>query len=154
MIKHILIPVDFSDTAEAAAEFGCKLASQLVAEVTLLHVYPPPIVPNPGAMYFPAAEEFSALGDRARAELDALARRLARFGQPIECVASLGTPADTIRKVVEERHVDLVVMGTHGRRGIARAVLGSVAERVLRIAPCAVMTVRRENAQPSFAAAP
>jgi nucleotide-binding universal stress UspA family protein len=143
MIQRILIPVDFSETSAAAADYGCDLAARLGARVTLLHVFSPGIVATPDAVFAPTPEELRAVALGARAHLLSMAEKLEREGLGIDCVAIEGSPGETIREVAERQDVDLIVMGTHGRRGVTHLFLGSVAEQLMRHAPCPVLTVGR-----------
>jgi len=143
MIERVLIPVDFSDTASAAAEYGCELAARLGANVTLLHVYSSGIISTPDAVFAPTPEEQRAIAHAARAHLRSMAEKLACDGVAIECIAVEGVAADSIREIAEREHVDLIVMGTHGRRGVSQLLLGSVAEYLMRHAPCPVLTIGR-----------
>jgi nucleotide-binding universal stress UspA family protein len=145
MIQHILIPTDFSDTADAAAEYGCELAARLGARVTLLNAYSADIIATPDAVFAPTEEERIALRRAALAHLESTAAKLERPGLAIHCTALEGMPGDTILGYAEREHADLVVMGTHGRRGVSRLLLGSVAEHLVRLAPCPVLTVGRHT---------
>ncbi len=146
MIDHVLIPTDFSDTAAAAAEYGCALAARLGARVTLLNVFSAGVVALPDAIYAPTEEELEMLAHAARGQLAALAYRLARPDVHIDVVAVEGVASEAIIKYAEEHPGGLIVIGTHGRKGLAHAILGSVAERVVRTAPCPVLTVGRTAA--------
>lgn len=141
MITHVLIPTDFSPTADAATRWGVALAARLGARVTLLNVYSSGVVALPDAVYAPTEEELRALEDKATAELREVCARLSRPGLALDCVAVAGLPSDEIVAVARQRGADLIVMGTHGRRGVSHLLLGSVAERVVRTAPCPVLTV-------------
>jgi 4-hydroxybutyrate CoA-transferase len=132
MIRHVLVPTDFSPTAEAAAEYAAKLAAQLGARLTLLSVFSPGIVSLPEAVYAPTAEELRAIADDVEARLRNVAARLARPGLTIDVASLDGEPAPAIVRAAIDRDADLIVMGTHGRRGVQRLILGSVAESVLR----------------------
>lgn len=147
MIQRILIPIDFSETSAAAAEYGCELAARLGAQVTLLNVFSSGVVVLPDAVFVPSAEETEALSRAAHAHLQSVAAKLARDGLSLECIALEGIAADVICASAESRCVDLIVMGTHGRRGLSHLLLGSVAEHVLRHGPCPVLTVGRASAQ-------
>lgn len=147
MMQRILIPIDFSDTSLAAAEYGCDLAAQLRAHVTLLNVFSAGIVATPDAVFVPTPEELDALSRGARAHLQSVAARLEREQLSIECVALEGMPADVICGFAEREHAELIVMGTHGRRGLSHLLLGSVAEQVLRHGPCPVLTIGRASKQ-------
>ncbi|MGZ3425974.1 MAG: universal stress protein [Polyangia bacterium] len=154
MIQQILIPVDFSETSAAAAEYGCELAAQLGAHVTLLNVFTAGIVATPDAVFMPSPEELDALQHAAHTHLQSVAAKLEREGLSIECVAVEGAAADVICAYAERHAIQLIVMGTHGRRGLSHLLLGSVAEHVLRHGPCPVLTIGRASAQPSHAVAP
>jgi nucleotide-binding universal stress UspA family protein len=143
MVTHILIPIDSSDTADDAAEYGADLASRLGADVTLLNAYSLNIVATPDAVFAPTPEELNALRQAALAHLEAVATKLTRPGLSITCATREGPASDAILEFARQQKVDLVVMGTHGRRGVAHLVLGSVAEQVLRRSPCPVLTVGR-----------
>ncbi|HEX9102343.1 MAG TPA: universal stress protein [Polyangia bacterium] len=143
MIDHVLIPTDFSETAAAAAEYGCALAARLGARVTLLNVFSAGVVALPDAVYAPTDEELEMLAHAARSHLAAIAERLARDGLHIDVVAVEGVPSEAIADWARQHDAGLIVIGTHGRRGLAHALLGSVAERVVRTAHCPVMTYGR-----------
>lgn len=147
MIDHVLIPTDFSDTAAAAAEYGCELAARLGARVTLLNVFSPGIVALPDAVYAPTEDELEMLAHAARSHLATIAYGLVRAGLHIDVAAVEGVPSEAIAEWAETHEVGMIVMGTHGRRGVAHALLGSVAERVVRTARCPVLTVARGAAQ-------
>jgi universal stress protein A len=145
-VIKILVPTDFSETADAALEYAKTLAGQLGASLHLLHVFSDPYAfattPEAGAVLPPNIRE-RALAD-AR---ECLAKRLT----PDEAERFDGTRAIvtglTARQIVEfadENGINLIVIGTHGRRGVAHLLLGSVAEHVVRTATCPVLTVRRE----------
>jgi nucleotide-binding universal stress UspA family protein len=145
-IQRILVPHDFSDTAQGALEFALALAEKLGARVAVMHAYE---VPTYGFPEGPAmTADFAGQIERAaRAALEGVAARARRPGVEIDTVLRHGPSWSEIDAVAQETKVDLIVMGTHGRRGLARALLGSVAEKVVRTAPCAVMTVHGPGAR-------
>jgi len=147
MMQRILIPIDFSDTSMAAAEYGCELAVRLGADVTLLNVFSAGIVATPDAAFVPTPEELEALARGAQTHLESTAAKLDREHLSIECVVLEGMPADVICAFAEREQAELIVMGTHGRRGVSHLLLGSVAEQVLRHGPCPVLTIGRACAQ-------
>jgi len=153
MMQRILIPIDFSDTSMAAAEYGCELAARLGASVTLLNVFSAGIVAMPDAVYSPTEAELDAMSHAARAHLQSLAAKLERERLSIECVALEGLASDAICAFAAREHADLIVMGTHGRSGLSHLLLGSVAEHVLRHASCPVLTIGRASAQAAHVAA-
>jgi nucleotide-binding universal stress UspA family protein len=138
-LKRLLVPHDFSDTSDAAATYGVALARKFGAALYFLHV-----------------------GDRAQTELetefplglegavqDAVRERLLKIVTPQEqaelkpeFAVRPGSPSGEIVLFAKENDIDLIVMGTHGRGVVGHAVLGSVAEKVVRTAPCPVLTLR------------
>ena len=143
--KHILVPTDLSEGAEQALAYACELARTLDAEIHLLNVVGMPAlgVPELGvAMTATVIDQLVVENQTALQEL-ARARCAARLGQVL---IKAGDARDMINRTAQELGVDLIVMGTHGRRGLTRALLGSVAESVVRSAPCAVLTVRLKEA--------
>ena len=142
--KLILVPTDFSANAEPALDYACELAAKLGATVRLVHAVAAP----PSTLQVALSEEVLVKLVREHHEaLDRLAeprRALASFG---EASVEVGDPRDTIVKVAKELSVDLIVMGTHGRRGLSRVVMGSVAEDVIRHAPCPVLVVRSKQGE-------
>jgi nucleotide-binding universal stress UspA family protein len=152
-IHRILVPTDFSDTADAALDWARLLATRFGSSLQLLHVLDDPFVPEglaPEAYIMEAPVVRNALLSDARTRLaDRVAplRRARVFegGSGIARVDAdvlFGDGAHTIAEWAEQRESDLIVMGTHGRRGVAKLVLGSVAEKLVRTAPCPVLTVR------------
>jgi universal stress protein A len=140
--KRILVPIDFSEFSEHALDFAVELAGKLDATIHLIHAISIPAigVPELGAAWSPTMiDDLVTSGTKAMTKLADDRRKVARIG---EAVVQLGDPRDLILKAAADLHADLIVMGTHGRRGIRRALLGSVAEAVVRTAPCPVMTIR------------
>jgi len=133
-IKTILAATDFSPMSEHAFRFAGALARDYGARLIALHVIHPPVAVYAETAVFMEEPDFSA----ARETLNAL--RIP--GVDVEYRLMEGEPAATIVQVAEETHANLIVMGTHGRGGIVRVLMGSVAEDVLRSAPCPVMTVK------------
>jgi universal stress protein A len=140
----ILIPTDFSPCADKAMQYGCTLAARLGAQVLLLHAYVVPMYPTPEeAMMGPDRNTLSErMRDEARDGLEASRQRLAPPGLAVEVRTAEGMPAEAISAVAQQEGCEMIVMGTHGRTGLKHLVLGSVAEQVVRTAPCPVLTVR------------
>jgi nucleotide-binding universal stress UspA family protein len=139
-IQHILVCHDFSETTEPALVYAVSIAEKFRARITILHAYERPAYSFPESL----VEDFefeTKIERAARAALNAVAARAQRSGVEIGVKLKMGTPWKEIVAVAEETRADLIVMGTHGRRGVARALIGSVAERVVRSAPCPVLTV-------------
>lgn len=139
--KIILVPTDFSVAAETALDQAIELASKLGAKVYVLHAYQLPVVGFPDGVLVPTAEIASRVVTWAQSELAACVAK--RKGSTVEIVPILkqADPREAVLAVAEEVSADLVIMGTHGRRGIARALIGSTAEAVVRTSPVPVMTV-------------
>ncbi len=134
-IEHILVPTDFSGHAERAAEVAALFASRFRARVTLLHVAH---TPDSGDGQRTGQSPDDRL-PRAQDALDQAVTRIRQGGKlDVDGVLASGKPWECILRVARERDVDLIVMGTHGRGGLPRALLGSVAERVLRASPVPV----------------
>lgn len=137
--KKILVPTDFSSSSEAAMRAATSLARDNQAKLLIVHVEEPPLAYGAGEFYVGAA----ALDDTQE-----LAEQLARVvpsDPAIEYEHRLvsGDPAREIVHLAEEEHADLIVMGTHGRTGLIRLLMGSVAESVVRHATCPVFTLRQ-----------
>ena len=138
-LKNILIPHDFSETSEAAMQYAVELARTFGATLHVVHVSEKARFEM--ATEFPLGLDLS-LEDAIRERLlKIMATREHRELNPSFQVLS-GAPWVEIVRYARDRAIDLIVMGTHGRGVIAHAVMGSVAERVVRHAPCPVLTVR------------
>jgi len=147
MIKRILVATDFSDCSRDALDYALGLAERLGAEVHLVHVFERPVYFEVGVSHslqlgHNVDEWIRDLKAGATKQFDALAAEV-RGRQP-GTQASLreGVQVDEILKAAKETSADLIVLGTHGRTGLPHVVLGSVAERTLRFAPCPVLTVK------------
>jgi nucleotide-binding universal stress UspA family protein len=142
--KRILCPVDFSETARAAMETAIELAARFDAELLLIHAYPIPGYTFPDGSAVASARMLQELADEAARHLDEWRELAVKAGAAKVTVdTAVGDPAGEIVRIAADRKVDLVVMGTHGRTGIEHALMGSIAERVVRRAKCPVLTVRR-----------
>ena len=140
--KTILVPTDLSEGAEEALDYACELAAKLDATIHLVNVIGIPAigVPELGvAMTATMIDSMVVENQRALDDLVARKCHAARMGQAL---LKTGDARDVINQTALELGADLIVMGTHGRRGVTRALLGSVAETVVRSAPCPVLTVR------------
>jgi nucleotide-binding universal stress UspA family protein len=137
-LQRILVPTDFSETSEAALRYGAELARRFSARLFLLHV---PEHPVGAAETEHPTDLLETMQNTADDRLPYLLSEAERHELRPECAMRLGTPWEEIVRHAEEHDIDLIVMGTHGRQGLARVLLGSVAETVLRKAPCPVLTV-------------
>jgi len=148
-ITRILVPIDFSAHSDRALRYATALADRFSATVEVLHVVEDPFVSgawSPEAVAPNIPELLADLVAAARGKLDDLKAAAIAKGVRLKTIVLTtvvsGRPADTIADYARTERFDLIVMGTHGRTGLSHALLGSVAERVVRIAPCPVMTVR------------
>jgi nucleotide-binding universal stress UspA family protein len=137
VFKHVLVATDFGKPAERAAEIGLAFAEKFGSKLTLLFVLS---VPN-AALASGIPLQMDELEERARTALDAETAKLKERFPHLTSVIRFGSVWEEILAAAKETGVDLIVMGTHGRRGMPRALLGSVAERVVRMATVPVLTV-------------
>ena len=138
----ILVPMDFSPAALRAVELAADFARQAgPAQLILVHAYFVPLEVEALAVLGPEKimEDIRA---RAAEDLEQILVRLQDTGVSAEYEASAGSPDEVVVRLARDKQVDLIVMGTRGRTGLAHALLGSVAERVIRTAPCPVLTVK------------
>jgi nucleotide-binding universal stress UspA family protein len=152
-VRQVLVPTDFSATADAALDCAFVLAARLGADLQLLHV-----VDDPFLAEGMAAEAYIAEAPTVRTAMlrDAQARLKHRSSWPgvdvtVHTEVVFGHNAKTIAEYAAMRNIDLIVMGTHGRTGVAHLLLGSVAERLVRTAPCPVLTVRQTPRTKAYA---
>ena len=139
--KSILVPVDFAESSEQALDLAIDVARRYEASLTLLHCYEIPSYAY-GGMSFVGADLLGPVEEAAREQLE---RELGKVRQRLPAAKAIlrrGVPWTEILSGIEEQKPDLVVMGTHGRRGLSRALLGSVAERIVRMSPVPVLIVR------------
>tara|TARA_R110002095_G_scaffold94477_2_gene82457 strand:+ start:3251 stop:3721 length:471 start_codon:yes stop_codon:yes gene_type:complete len=145
-INKILIPTDFSETAQAATQYAVELAKKFNAKLYLLHVIEDPIVYMPmfESYALPPKEDFENF---AKTRLENWILDEDKVGLDVETSWVHGNPFVDILKFGKREDVDLIVVGTHGRSFTAHLLLGSVAEKVVRKASCPVLTVRAKGHQ-------
>jgi len=136
-IKRILVPTDFSEASDAALMYGIGLARAFGAQLYLLHV------PGETGVNFEADFPMVQFETAVRERVDMLVSPRDLITLRPEYALRIGAPADQIVRYADDRDIDLIVMGTHGRSGVAHMVMGSVAENVVRTASCPVLTVRQ-----------
>jgi universal stress protein A len=143
-ITRILVPTDFSEPAAQTLEYAARLAVRIGATMEVLHVVDDPVASgawNPDIFPTEIGRFMDDLVKDVRRRLDALVRQLPGNLAPRTVVLS-GQPARTIVDYARTGAFDLIVMGTRGRRALSHALRGSIAEHVLRTAPCAVLTLK------------
>ena len=140
--QHILVPTDFSEYAYRALDYAIELAKAFQARLTLLHVFH--LSPLTGREVPPSVfnATFLEIETNTQQRMQAALERVHQMGLQGENAIIEGTPFQTIIDTVKDRDVDLIVMGTHGRTGLTRDLIGSVAEKVVRLAPCPVLVTR------------
>jgi len=142
-VGRILVPIDFSEASDAALEHGKEIAQTYGAEIDLLHVVEEPFYPpayGPDVASFPTQD----VVERVEKQLADMAREEIGY-EHVMISARTGYPSSEILDYIDENEVDLVVMATHGRTGLDRVLLGSVAERVLRQSPTPVFIVKPDR---------
>lgn len=138
--RHLLVPVDFSVSGAGALAHAARLARPENARITLLHVLETPAYPAEFGYPIPTEQtQLAALKTR----LEVLAARALPAPLTVKVLLRVGAPGREIVTAARRLRADLIVLTTHGRTGLARVLLGSTAERVVRHAPCAVLVVRR-----------
>ncbi len=135
--KNILVPIDFGQAAQGALDLALSLASSSDAKLTVFHAYTIPMPIYSEAAWAPA----DTLERESRKGLDEALAKTRKVYPRAESVLVCGEPAQEIVAAAARGGVDLIVMGTHGRRGLPRVLLGSVAEKVVRLSPVPVLTV-------------
>jgi nucleotide-binding universal stress UspA family protein len=143
-IKKILYPTDFSSYSNQAYFHAISLAEKHNASLTVLFVYNPDSTTTPGSQGDEVADRRYWQG-----QLEQI--RPVDTSIPVSHVLLEGDPAGEIVRYGRDAGVDLIVMGTHGRTGVERLLMGSVAEKVLRDAPCSVLVVKLPRGQPVIA---
>jgi universal stress protein A len=138
-IETILVPTDFSPSAEHALHVAHSLARDHRAKLVLITAPSPPPTPLPNIVYDPGVESVGHM-EQARHELSRLAETITDLTVETQVVG--GPPGPAIVQSAKGWNADLIVMGTHGRTGLSRLLMGSVAEHVVRHAACAVLTIK------------
>lgn len=150
MIKRILCPIDFSEATEFALTPATSLATEFNAELVLAHVldYPYPHV-GPVVQGFDIENYYGAMEEKALAQMESLVDEDARRFASVRAVVRRGSVFREIVSIAEEEEPDLLVLPTHARTGLDHMLWGSVAEKVVRMAPCPVMTVSPRLERPA-----
>ncbi len=140
--KLIVFPTDFSHCGDAALKLATSLARDTGAKLLIVHVEEPPVAYGGGEMYY-------GLPEPATDDLRRMLKEVVPTDPaiPFDHRLVTGDPSVAIAALAQEEHADLIVMGTHGRTGLTRLLMGSVAEAVVRRSPCPVLTYK-EAAKP------
>jgi nucleotide-binding universal stress UspA family protein len=148
-IRKILVPLDFSPPSDQALAYARALAADSGASLHVLHVVEDRLLsgPWPNEVYLGELPKLRAtlIGD-AEERLRECAKLVEAEGVQVTCEVAIGGPTHTIVDAAATSDIDLIVMGTHGRTGLTHLLIGSVAERVIRHAPCPVLVVRERKA--------
>jgi universal stress protein A len=143
--ERILVPVDFSPSSAKAVQYARELAAVFASEIHLLHCY----MTNPGSLspYAPglSGDVIDSMRDAAAAELEGVTQPLKAAGIRVQEHLSDEYPSLAICRSAKDLEANVIVMGTKGTSGLKHVLLGSVAERTLRIAPCPVLTVGEDH---------
>jgi universal stress protein A len=135
-IRHILAPTDFSEHSTQAITYAFELAQKVGAKLSLLHVIEVPVYAIEVSLPLEDLEQ------DARRELARLLPEAETAHMAVTRLVEMGVPYQKILEMAAAEQVDMIVMATHGRTGLSHLVMGSVAERVVRTAPCPVLTIR------------
>jgi nucleotide-binding universal stress UspA family protein len=143
LIRKILVPIDFSDYSKNALKYAVEFGMSLKAKLYLVYVIEPIVYPSDfsmGQVSIPSAE--TDMTKRAEEELGNLARNFSDPELPAETIIKTGKPFVEIIETAKENDIDLIIMATHGHTGVEHLLFGSTAEKVVRKAPCPVLTLR------------
>jgi nucleotide-binding universal stress UspA family protein len=140
-IQRILVATDFTETSDRALEFGIELARKFGASITVVHAYQIPAMGFADGGYIAGAEVAAQLATAGQSRLDAVLDAKKTSGIPMQAVLREGVAWEEVNAMAKEVDAHLIVIGTHGRRGLARALLGSVAENVIRTSSTPVLVI-------------
>ena len=141
-IKKILVPIDFSNYSKNALRYAVNFAKKFNSKIYLVYVVEPVIYPSDfsmGQVTFPVAD--IEMNDRAKDELDNLAKSEIGSEIEVETIIKTGKPFVEINETASELDIDLIIIATHGHTGMEHLLFGSTAEKVVRKAPCPVLTL-------------
>lgn len=142
-INTILCPVDFSDASRKAVQYAKEFSLGMGASIYLLSVVEPrPMAVDISLNYVPLEAD---LEKASQEDLEVIMQELIRGGFKASCGVEIGNPADVILDKIDECNANLVIMGSHGKKGLSRLIMGSVAETVVRKANCPVLIVKTDE---------
>ena len=142
-IKKILVPIDFSDYSKNALKYAAQFAKQFNAKIYLIYVVEPMIYPadfSMGQVAIPSTD--IDLHSRAEEELKKLSKEIVNGNSKVEVLTKTGKPFVEIIESASANDIDLIIIATHGHTGVEHLLFGSTAEKVVRKAPCPVLTLR------------
>lgn len=149
--EHILVPTDFSIHAREALETAIELGAAFGSSIHLIHAYsfdiPPTYIPSDAAAFMNPQDILEPIRENAEASMEQLIDELAKKGTKLEGRVQLGHASEIILAEAERLPASVIVMGTRGLTGLKHVMLGSTAERVVRMAPCPVITVKANDAE-------
>ena len=143
LMRRILVPIDFSDASERALQHAYELAMTYGAEILVVHAIEEVILPMAYGIEPKQVDADAVRPDVEQALADLLSKHVGI--EHAQAQVRVGYPPEELLDTVKEEDIDLVVMGTHGRQGLNRLLMGSVAERIVRHAPCPVLTLQHES---------
>ncbi len=146
-LKRILVPTDFSEHSEQAAHYAAELAKRFGAEIHCIHVVDIPADMLGTSAYYmtgPSEQFLDQIREESKKNLETFAQKNFE-GAAVQTTFLEGSPFVQISRYAQEQKIDLVVIATHGRTGLKHVLFGSVAEKVVRKAPCPVLVVKREE---------
>jgi nucleotide-binding universal stress UspA family protein len=142
-VKSILVPIDFSDYSKGALKYAVEIAKKFNAKMYLIYVIEPVVYPSDfsmGQVSIPAVDHDSF--NRSKDELKKLAEMEIDSNIEVEVIIKSGKPFVEINECASEKDIDLIIIATHGHTGVEHLLFGSTAEKVVRKAPCPVLTLR------------
>jgi nucleotide-binding universal stress UspA family protein len=142
--RQILVPVDFEAPSLEALEMAVDLALAFDAKLTILHAWVVPAVAYSATVNIPGSY-WTAIEDAATEQLKSTVEGVRKRLPRAESILAKGQPSDEILAAADRTKADLIVMGTHGRRGMTHVLLGSIAERIVRLSPIPVLTIRSKT---------
>lgn len=149
--SRILVPIDLSEGSGGLIDYALQLAKPFNASIDVINVWEPPQYVAPDLLVAAPgwnAQSLEAMAmETARKDLEALMRKFESPPVPIKYRVEVGEPASTVVHAAEQGNYDLIVMGTHGRRGVSRLLMGSVAQKVVARAHCPVVTLHLSQAK-------
>ena len=139
--RRLLVPTDFTDTSERALDWAFTFAERVGSAITVMHSYEIPIIGFPDGALVATADIAARMAEASRSGLDLVVGKRKGGKIQVDGVLREGVAWEEINRLADELDADLIVIGTHGRKGLARALLGSVAENVVRTATRPVLTI-------------